>query len=164
MTTKVFFDGFASLSPTASTGEYGFVSSPEFYCLGYEWDLKLYPHGSIECEESEKMISVFLRLRTRATVEVEYSIAVSDFIGSDNEIVQETCKFDRVKERGRSHFLKRETALMYLTKEALVIDVRMRPAAHSSPFLDNPSKQLTFKEFLMTKSMPMLCLRLAENT
>lgn len=141
VTTKVFFDEFATLSDTKS--------SPTFSCLGYEWYLKLYPNGSIECDEPEKEISVFLCLQSRGPVKVEYSFSVSDFAHADNKIFQSTSKFVRSKgnENGCAKFLKRELALTFLTEGALVIDVRMRPTKYSSPFLDNPSNQLTVKDF-----------------
>jgi len=40
--------------------------------------------------------------------------------------------------------------LTFLTKGALVIDVRMKPNDYSAPFIpDNPSTRLTAKDFFM---------------
>lgn len=69
------------------------------------------------------MISVFLRLRTRATVGVEYSIAVSDLLALTMKLFREHVNLIALRKGDVHIFLKRETALIYLTKEALVIDV-----------------------------------------
>jgi len=71
--TNVYFHGFADL-PT-ERGE--FVSSPFFYCLGYEWRIRLYPRGKETERATTGSMSIYLMSGSKTrNIHVEYEFAI----------------------------------------------------------------------------------------
>lgn len=129
--TKVCFHGFADLPHERGSS----IESPYFHCLGHEWYLKLYPGGAPRRDEEEEdavevNVSLFLYPvgGKRGSMDFEFGFGVEGFRVST---VSDDWGYDL--------FLKHKTALTYLVKGSLVIEVWMRPLS-LTPFLPtNPS-------------------------
>jgi hypothetical protein len=74
--TAVYFHGFADL--TSATER---VQSPNFFCLGYEWYLFMYPRG-YNLGDNAKEISVYLVLCSAASIKIEYQMLMNGFLGN----------------------------------------------------------------------------------
>ena len=142
--TNVFFHGFADMPEVRGKS----VQSPIFFCLGYEWALDLYPRGGAgegaEVEgEGEQMISVFLKLCSSDSVEVEFGFMMKDFSSKTAGIIDRSgavSTFVRDQVWGFPGWMKRNKCLSSLFKGALVIEIRMKPAANPPFFIPtNPS-------------------------
>jgi hypothetical protein len=160
--TSIYFHGFADL-PTQN-GEC--VTSPDFYCLGYEWALELYPRGNIDVlgqyfsrghrllndDSHEEVISAALIFRSIGTAAINFSWAIrgeadDSGMGTDHTFLWETsCSFPH--QYDRSSYVPK-----YLIEGALVIEVRMRPTKLTTPFIpDNPSDCSIVRELFMDRS------------
>ena len=129
--TKVCFHGFADLPHERGSS----IESPNFHCLGHEWYLKLYPGGAARRDEEEEdavevNVSLFLYpVGKGGSMDFEFGFGVEGFRVSST--VSDGCGYDL--------FLKHKTALTYLVKGSLVIEVWMRPLS-TTPFIPtNPS-------------------------
>ena len=161
--TSIYFHGFADL-PTQN-GEC--VTSPDFYCLGYEWALVLYPRGDLELvgqyyfsrghrllndDSHEEVISAALIFRSRGNTAINFSWAIRGEAddsgkGKDHTFICETsCSFPH--QYDRSSYVPK-----YLIEGALVIEVRMRPTKLTVPFIpDNPSYCSIVRELFFDRS------------
>ena len=152
VTTDVYFPGFANLQ--TARGEK--VMSPDFYCLGYEWSVWIYPRGENPRGENTEgedkgAISIHLVLRSspNVSIAIEYGFSINK---SSTSYIART--FTSGNGFGFPNFLKRETALTYLTRGVLMIKVRMRPVPTiTAPFIPgNSSIDITVKDFFMDKA------------
>lgn len=121
--TTVCFHGFANLP----LEEGSCVESSNFHCLGHEWFIYLYPGGDeAENEEeedaAEEDVYLYLIVNGKGSVNIEYGVGVEGFM--DCRVFQNIFAGDG---SGFGYpFLKRETALTYLVKGTLVVQVWMR--------------------------------------
>ena len=128
--TKVCFHGVADL-PTEN-GKC--VKSPTFFCLGYEWRLRLYPSG--RKKDVENYFSIFLCLCSSGSIEVEFGFSIGMLIHKAG-----VHKFQASSPYGFGFpaFVDRETALNCLVHGSLVIVVKIKPTLASPQFIpDNP--------------------------
>lgn len=126
------------------------VRSPQFSCLGHEWELLLKAFGGQE--EGEDEYSIFLVNRSRRCIQVEYSIDYIDtyepgyectrlfepggVFGKDIDFSQQDMDEDEEsnEDEGRVH----------------IIEVRMKYAKYPAPFFpENPSACSTMRELFM---------------
>ena len=153
VSTKVSFHRFADLPHEKGS----FVTSSNFWCLGHEWYLKLYPGGDgIENSgdgEEQVSLSLYLHHRGDESIHTELSLNFRRFTR-----IEPSSHYFEVEGSGKGYgyrnFLKRETALHFLVLEmgALVIDVRMKKVSDGSTFVpSNPSTCLTLKHLFMEK-------------
>ena len=128
--TKVCFHGFADLPHERGSS----IESPNFHCLGHEWYLKLYPGGAARRDEEEEdavevNVSLFLYpVGKGGSMDFEFGFGVEGFRVST---VSDDWGYDL--------FLKHKTALTYLVKGSLVIEVWMRPLSTTTFIPTNPS-------------------------
>ena len=76
-TAEVRFHDFANL--TTTIGEC--VLSPEFTCLGHQWQLKLYPGGRHNADEG--YASIKLSNFSCKDIEIEYGFSLKDAAGRE---------------------------------------------------------------------------------
>ena len=142
--TNVYFHGFAAMPEVR--GE--FVCSRNFFCLGYEWGLKLFPRGdaSVDDEDDNMIspISVFLQLKSSSTVKVEFGIVVKDFTSKTAGIIDAAgtaAVFSYGETWGYRKLMQRANVLASLVKGALVFEIRMKPVTNAPPVFipTNPS-------------------------
>ena len=124
VSTKVYFHGFAD--PQTENGKC--VESPTFFCLGYESCLQLYPRGNKK--EDAECLTAYLVPRSSVAIQVEYYFSVED----ENRGVI-TKKIDSPASWGVNSFIRYEMALAILTQGSLVINVMIRPALVSPPYI-----------------------------
>ena len=113
------------------------VVSPDFYCLGYAWDVLLYPRGRSTEGVAGDYVSITLRLRSRTKIRVEFGFAIKGFDHYND--TSRIFEFDFLKEGG-CHKIDRKTVLTHLVRGVLAVEVRMRPAGHFSVPLFIPKK------------------------
>ena len=141
VTTKVYFHEFETLIEL--NGEC--LVSPAFFCLGYEWRVRLFPRGADNEGEGLHSVSVFLVPESSHAINVTFGLAIGNVANISREHVFKGnhIGFD---------FIKREKALNCLQHGALVIEVRMKPSKKNPPFIpDNPSACKTIQDMYMDK-------------
>jgi hypothetical protein len=154
--SNVHFHGFADMPEVRGKS----VQSPNFFSLGYEWALRLYPRGEGDKEsddEGEEQVSVFLKLCSSTRVKVEFGFAIKDFTIETAGLVEKSgCvhTFECGKESwGYKDFMPRSKCLASLFRGALVIEVRMKPAVNPPLFIpDNPSTCNIIQDLFMDEN------------
>ena len=139
--TTVYFHGFAGLPAERGKG----VWSPKFKCLGYIWEIHLYPGGDNVKDHGTTRISIYLKSRHSENIKVAYQLAIGN-----NYNISQTDTFNLNTSRGFG--IDRNSALNNLVHGALAIQVRMKPANSPPPFIpDNPSTYDTIQSLFMEK-------------
>ena len=87
--------------------------------------------------EDADTMSIFLLLRSSASLKVEFFFSMNNF---NNNLGLITTRFDETFGSGYPSFIKRETVLTsFLAQGSLMIDVMIKPALATPPFIpDNP--------------------------
>ena len=123
--TEVCFHGFANL-PTIRGED---VDSPEFSCLGHQWNLDIYPGG--EEDSDEGYVAINLSNASNKSIKIQYGFSVRDADGK--EVVHHksyTNEFPAVGSEGNAwcmtDFAKRTKLINALVNGSLVIEVRMK--------------------------------------
>ena len=144
--TKVNIHGFADLSTERGRGNC--VDSPFFWCLGYQWNLEIFPGGFRENDESEDLVSVRLVSYSDAiNSQVQYGFIIAGFedkfdtfYGGEWDWSKNAEDFDR------------NTLLEHLVNGALVVEIRMRPTKYPAPFIPaNPATHSTLYNLYMKR-------------
>ena len=127
-TTEVCIHGFADLPTTRDS----FVRSPQFSCLGHQWNLGIYPGGRDNSPEG--YVVVTLCNMTNKGIEIQLGFNVRNADG--REVVygkSRTKDFDAAGCQAPQHsgwcfaVAKRSTLLDTLVDGSLLIEVRMKP-------------------------------------
>ena len=142
--TKVYFHEFEIMPQR--TNEYA-VST--FFCMGHEWRLTIYPRGLLDATEDagEEVVSFRLCCYSKLAVKVKVGIAIENFASFYMEK-----EFKDEWRHGVNNLIEREKALSSLQHGALVVEVRMKPSEHISPFIPvNPFACKAIQDMYMDK-------------
>ena len=141
MTNKIYFPEFKDLSAPKGKN----IKSNEFVCLGSEWSVLAYPHGFDDVQ-----VHVFLiHLSSNKTLKVEVMVAVNDRT-LELQPKEETHEFSTFTHTVCVYRSGREDVLAGLIDGTLVVEVRMRLANTTRPFVPvNPSACKTIQKMFM---------------
>ena len=142
--TNVCFHGFANLSTTRDI----YVESPEFSCLGHQWNLRLYPGGKAESEEG--YIAVGLANRSNTNIKIQWSYSIRNEFGKEAVYGRATdefgvcgCQAPQYSVWCTRNFSERSTIMKSLVDGSLAVEVRMR-------FPDSSANYSTITQFIPT--------------
>jgi hypothetical protein len=142
-TNIVSFAGFTDLS----TPKGKCVKSSIFVCLGREWCVWLYPRGDNLISDETK-VSVYLALSSPGTMKVEFGLAIGSL--TKGPVIHEFTQ--AVYSMGYKSFSTRDEMLARLVDGALMVEVKMRHAESSLPFIpENPATCKIVKKMFMNE-------------
>lgn len=131
-----------------------FVTSPRFWCFGHEWELRVYPGGDEELDESDTRGSIHLKHCSCGEIEIDWSVMLMQDDGqkfiSVNDNVRRYIIFDGPDHSQRIGLITdreeivKDPELHLDCRSSLGIKVWMRQGITTTDYLVTPQCQSSY--------------------
>ena len=157
-TNIVCFAGFADLS----TQKGNYVQSIKFISLARQWCVWIYPRGD-GATPDDSQVSMYLALSSPGkSLKVEYGLAIGGL--AKGPAINEFTQTEPLNGNGYRAFSTRDEILARLVDGALMVEVKLRYAEASLPFIpDNPATCKIVKKMFMHEEFADITFEIGEG-